>query len=116
MSINLDDIAQSRARIVDAAQRMLDGQCSYIEGARLICSLLDQARIDRLGQPFIVFIGISCETDDVPVGQLKEQWHPEAVSRLESKWADAERYAKNHGEPACRAIIKWIAEHPSVIP
>jgi len=116
MSIDATHILQTRDKIGATAHSMLAGDCSYIEGARLICDLLDSARLNRLEQPFIRFVGIASETDDVPVGELRERWHPEAKSRLETEWADAERYAKSCGEPACRQALTWLAANPFEFP
>jgi len=115
MGIDVTYITQTRAAILATVRRMLDGDCSYIEGTRLICGLLDDARLNSQQQPFVVFVGIQSETDDVPVGEVRERWHPEARIKLEQNWADAERYAKTCGEPACHKAIEWFAEKPFVI-
>jgi hypothetical protein len=100
MSINDGYIALTRQRIAETAETMLSGQCSYIEGARRIDDMLDSARLDRFEKPFITFVAIASETDAVPIGELREQWHVEARKKLEPEWAEAERYAKDVGEPA----------------
>jgi len=112
MSIGSTYVAQTRDKIAATGRSMLAGDCSYIEGTRLICGLLDSARLDRLEQPFIRFVGIASETDEVPIGQVRERWHPEAKIKLETDWGDAERYAKTSGEPACRQALEWLAANP----
>jgi hypothetical protein len=78
---------------------MLGGECSYVEGTPLIYDSLDAAHLDRREQPFIVFVGIASETDEVPVGEVRERWHPAAKIKFEQVWADAERYARTYGSP-----------------
>jgi hypothetical protein len=112
MTIDATEVEQLRTRISDTAQCMLDGRCSYIEGTRQILGMFDKARIDRLSEPFITFVAIGSATDEVPVGALREGWHPEAKIKLAAKWADAERDAKRLGEAACRDTIAWVAAHP----
>lgn len=103
---------QCRDRIAETAQSMLKGERSYIEGSRLICDLLDRARLDRLEEPFDAFVVIESETDAVPVGERREGWHPEAKIKLAPEWLRAENYAETVGDPACREAIKWLAANP----
>ena len=85
MSINAVEIEQARSRISDTAQSMLTGECSYIEGARRICDMLRQAKLDSFEEPFVRFVAITSETDEVPVEDLRERWHPEAKTKLASQ-------------------------------
>jgi hypothetical protein len=112
MSINFDHIVQTRTKIAETAQTMLDDKLSYIEGCRLICDLLRPARLERLEAPFVVFVAVESETDTVPMGEVRERWHPEAKVRLAQDWENAEQYAKTYCEAACRDAIAWIIEHP----
>jgi hypothetical protein len=113
MSLNAPEIERCRAQIVATAEAMLSGDCSYVEGVRAICGLLRNARIDPFDEPFVTFVAIDSETDAVPVGRLREQWHPEAKVRLQDEWNEAETYARSLGEPACRAAIAWVERHPA---
>jgi hypothetical protein len=108
MSINADYIAMCRSRIIEAAQQMLAGQIAYIEGTRLICSLLSDARLDRLEPPFVTFIAIDSETDYVPIGSVRDRWQAAAKERFAEQWTQAEAYAKRYGEPACSEAIDWL--------
>ena len=113
MSLNAIDIEQSRAKISATAKVMLSGECSFIEGVRAICGLFKRARIDQAAEPFVTFVAIDSETDAVPIGAVREKWHPEAKLKLAAEWNDAERYAKLTGEPACREAITWVEQHPT---
>jgi hypothetical protein len=112
MGSNAASIKHCRERIADTARAMLEGQISYIEGSRLILTVASGADVDRYEDPFVAFIGIDSETDDVPVGQLREMWYPPAKLQLESKWAEAENYAKQIGEAACREVLVWLDSNP----
>ena len=105
------DIEQSREKISATAKAMLLGERPYIEGIRVICGLLQRARVDRFADPFVTFVAIDSETDAVPVGRLREQWHPDAKVKLKAEWNHAENYAASVGEPACRATIAWIEQN-----
>ncbi len=91
---------------------MLDGKISYIEGSRLICGLLEPARLERLEAPFVTFVAIASETDAVPVGAVRDRWHPDARIKFAKEWAKAEQYAKAIGEAACQDTIAWLTAHP----
>jgi hypothetical protein len=112
MSIDIDHIQKMRARIVDTAQCMLNGDCSFIEGIREIWGLLDDAGLDWREEPFLSFVALGGATDNVPIGEVRERWHPEAQIKHAQEWADAERYAKTYGQPVCRDVIEWLAKHP----
>ena len=113
MSIDAIEIEQARERIGTTAREMLADDCSYIEGSRQIVALLHRARIDQFTQPFVVFVAIDSETDAVPIGELREGWHPEAKIKLQPEWDEAENYAKTYGQSACREAIAWVQQHPS---
>jgi hypothetical protein len=115
MSINAPYIEQMRASIIDVAQRMLAGQLPYIEGTRAICGMLSDARLAILEEPFVSFTAIDSETDAVPIGDVRERWHPDAKIKLAAEWERAELYAKSIGEPVCRAAIAWLDAHPTFV-
>ena len=112
MSLNAIDIERSRERIGTTANAMLSGECSYIEGVRAIYGLFEEARIDGFAEPFVTFVAIDSETDAVPIGRFLEQWHPDAKLKFATGWIEAENYARSFGEPACRATIAWVEQHP----
>jgi hypothetical protein len=113
MGLESIDIEQCREKIGATARAMLSGECSYIEGARVICGLFHRARIDQFTEPFIRFVAIDSQTDAVPIGKYRDQWHPEAQIKFETEWNEAENYARSVGEPACRETIAWLGLHPT---
>lgn len=115
MSIDAPYIEQMRAKIIDTARRMLAGQLSYIEGVRGICGMLSDAQLDNLEEPFVGFTAIDSETDAVPIGDIRERWHPEVKIRLAAEWEQAELYAQSISEPACKAAIEWLEAHPTFV-
>lgn len=113
MSLNAIEIEQCRARIGATAKAMLSGECSYIEGARTICGLFHDARVDQFAEPFLKFVAINSETDAVPVGRFLAQWNSEAKMKYQAEWGEAESYAQAAGEQACREAIVWVEQHPT---
>jgi hypothetical protein len=112
MNRHFNRIVETRMVVAETCQTMLDGTLSYIEGSRLICGLLESAKLERFEPPFVTFLAICSETDNVPVGKFRDQWHPEAKIRLAQEWENAEQYAKNKGESVCQSALAWLATHP----
>jgi hypothetical protein len=111
MGLNAIEIEQSRKEIAATAEAMLVDDCSYIEGTRTICGLLDRAQVDQFEEPFVTFVGINSETDFVPLGWLREHWHAGTRGKNEAEWSEAEKWAATYGEGACREAISWVGLH-----
>lgn len=100
----------ARAKISDALKLMLAGQVSFIEGARIVNGWSHNAGFDRLSEPFVTFVAIDSETDDVPIGKVRELWAADAVAKHTEEWERAEAWAKQCGEPACHLALALIAQ------
>lgn len=112
MSIDVTSISQAREAMSKSAQAMLAGDLSYIQGSHHICGLFDEARVDRFAEPFVTFVGVSSETDIVPFGWLRENWHLETSATHELEWQSAEDWAGRTLEEPCRDLIAWISDQP----
>ncbi|CAO4196394.1 hypothetical protein [Methylorubrum extorquens] len=112
MSIDMMHIERCRSEILSTAQRMLDGDCSYIEGSRTILQKLEGARIDSRQRPFVAFSAIDSETDEIPVGNQLEHWSDASIARFRLNWDAAEAWAQKYGEAACRETISWLDGNP----
>ncbi len=55
MCIDATLIMQARAKIESTVRKMLGSECSYIEGVRVVCDLIEPAHLKRNEQPFILF-------------------------------------------------------------
>jgi len=109
MTSNSHQIKKVRGSIVDLARKMIAGECSYIEGSRLISGLLDAARLDRHEMPFLTFVAIDSETDAIPVGRILDHWSKDAKEAHASGWGHAEDWARSVGEAACRAVLSELS-------
>jgi N-acetylglutamate synthase-like GNAT family acetyltransferase len=105
-------VLEARARIVATAKRMLAGECSYIEGSRIISNLVLAAGGERLEQPFATFVGIDSSTDHIPLGDELKRWQRAALRKLRPDWDQSEAWAKKIGEAACREIISVLSTEP----
>lgn len=89
---------------------MLGGRISFIEGSRIVNDLATAAGFDRYEDPFVRFVAIASETDAVPIGDVRELWHPEAVIKHAEEWARAESWAMEYGKAACSEALAIIGQ------
>jgi hypothetical protein len=96
----------ARRRIVEAAETMLAGKLSFIEGARLICDLRSMSGLANDDPDIVPFRGIDTETDTLPLGKLWELWAADAWEKLEPEIDSAEKWAEEIGREACRSLVR----------
>jgi hypothetical protein len=82
------------------ARSVLKGQTGILEAAHALCPVLHADPSIASEDDFKLFIGILSETDDLPVGQVRREWHPDflpdkdtEIARCEALWRDAVRAA-----------------------
>ena len=81
MSWNESEILEARRAILDAAQDMLAGRLTYIEGARKIVAIWWRSKLDERDADFLPFVGIDSETEALPFGEMRAHWQPAALAR-----------------------------------
>ena len=106
MSWNESEILAARRRILKAAQDMLAGKLSYIEGARKIVAAGTTARLDERDADLLPFVGIVSETDALPFGEMREHWQAAALDALQPEIDQKEAWARGFGELHCRILVK----------
>ena len=80
MSWNESEILKARHAIFDAAQDMLAGRLTYIEGARKIVEAWWASKLDERDADFLPFVGIDSETEALPFGEMRAHWQPAALN------------------------------------
>jgi hypothetical protein len=105
MSIDASKILAARRAILEAAQGMLTGTLSYIEGARKIKQAWFSSRLDESDPDFLSFVGIDGETDALPFGEMRAHWQAAALKALQPEIDRMEDWARNLGEPHCRSLV-----------
>ena len=109
MSWNESEIMAARRSILNAAQDMLAGKLSYIEGARKIVAAATTARLDERDADLLPFVGIDSETDALPFGEMREHWQAAALLGLQPEIDQKETWARGFGELHCRNLVKRFA-------
>ena len=105
MSWNESEIIKGRHALVEAAQDMLTGRLSYIEGARKIVATKWRARLDEWDPDLLPFVAIDSETDALPFGDLRRHWQRAALVALQPEIDRAEAWARGVGESHCRNLV-----------
>jgi hypothetical protein len=105
MSWNEAEILDARRAIVDAAQAMLAGRLSCIEGARKIVAAKWLARLDERDPDLLPFEGIDSETDALPFGEMRVHWQAAALEALQPEIDRMEAWARRLSEPSCRNLV-----------
>ena len=106
---NEPDVLEVRRKIIETAKAIISGNLLFIEGARLIERLHWTAGLPDHDPDFIPFIGISCRTDALPLGDERKHWAPEALIRLQPDIDRAEEWAWEYGQGACEKLINRFA-------
>jgi hypothetical protein len=102
---NEEHLRSVSRKIVAAAQGILSGKLGVIAGARQLCGLGHQVGADR-DPDFIIFIGIDSESDDLPIGEARQHWNPEALRAKDAELANYEARVRERAFEACRSLIQ----------
>ncbi|MBK9132045.1 MAG: DUF2489 domain-containing protein [Gammaproteobacteria bacterium] len=108
----MNDVESSaRKELVSLAQRMIDGDLSYFEGAPKVLALKDVVGgISDRDPDFDAFTVISSETDHLPLEAHRHQWSPIALTALEPEFQRTEQWASEFAPQACRNLIGRFGE------
>lgn len=99
-------IETARIQIAAAAEKMLNGTVSFIEGAREITALRWRAALDQFDPDILPFVGIDSETDILPLGEVTKLWAPDALAKLQPEIVSAQEWAGDFGERHCHSLIR----------
>src|SRR5688572_11722592 len=91
-----DFVQQQQLKAAAVAAAVLAGTESHIRGVRSILSFLSAAGLSTEDEDFLGLLALDSETDELPVGEERSRWSPEALSRLDPQLVAAEKHAKEH--------------------
>ena len=103
---NEEYVATVRRDVVATAKAMLSGGVNYLEGARRLAALRFEAAVREDDEDFMAFVAIDSETDEFPLGRVREEWSEEVLDRLQPEIDDAIVWARNFGDAACDALSR----------
>jgi contact-dependent growth inhibition (CDI) system CdiI-like immunity protein len=97
---------QARREVVLIARRALLGELDPIVAARRLGALRGSVGVTDHDPDFTTFVVIDSETDSLPVVTERDQWSPEALTRLEPEIAQARDWALSIGKPAFENVVR----------
>ena len=98
------NVDAAKAEAVKIARQILAGEVDFVTGCRAVQRPLDALGL-RTDKDFITFVGVDSEADELPFGEERRLWHPEALRKLAPKLKEFEGSYKPHVESACRKLI-----------
>lgn len=103
----LKNCRKIRARALD----LLKGRLGVIETARAMLPLAYWTKVE--GEPeFLLFRAIASETDDLPVGDVREHWATDALEREDLRIEAAEEFWREKALSAAEGLVEryqWTA-------
>lgn len=100
------------------AKDLLNGRLGVIETARALCPLAFWTQVENKPD-FRLFRAIASETDDLPVGTVRENWAPHALAREDARIQAAEAAWRDQALEAAARLVdryKWAVERVSTDP
>jgi hypothetical protein len=86
---------ESRNRAIQIARNLVERRIGALEATRALLPFLDADPTLGAPEDRQALIGIFRETDDLPVGRIREECHPDV---LHEKDKEIERYEKLYGQ------------------
>ena len=103
---NQQYVAVVRKCVVETACSMLNGDVSFLDGTRTLVSLRHEAAVRDDDCDFMALVAIDSDTDDLPLGHVREHWSQESLEKLIPEIKKAEEWAKKFGSDACESLIR----------
>jgi hypothetical protein len=95
----------AKERAFLTAREVLDGKVGAVEAARILCGLLHQDSSILSQADFNSIRGIESETDDLPVGRVRELWHPDFLPAKDREIARCEDLYRGRVHAICQRIL-----------
>ena len=96
----------AREKLVALAQKMINGELSYFEGAPKVLALKDLiGGVADRDTDFDAFVVISSETDHLPLEAQRHKWAASVLEALVSEFEKTEQWASEFAPKACQNLI-----------
>lgn len=81
---------RSEAQVLEAVESALDGRMGMVEAAHALLPLLTRNSDLASQGDFDLIRGIESETDDLPIGRVREHWHLDSLREKDRELARCE--------------------------
>src|SRR3954462_8714372 len=112
MSLADSNSGTAEQNVAQVAQAILDGRISIIAGARQIRRFCGRhAGVDEHDPDLNTFVGIDSETDDLPIGDIRQYWAPDALAQKDLEIALCEAiYRESAMEAASHVLARFTRD------
>ena|SRR5579883_27559 len=100
------------ARLLAVVRGILASSIGITEGSHLLVSISYEPGASWRSE-MIVFEGIASETDDLPVGTVRQFWNPDALASKDLERTAYEARMRGRALEACRSLAKRLSEDPT---
>jgi hypothetical protein len=104
----MENLTKDREKVQHIAQGVLDGQTGVIDAARTLVLLLRRSPELASKEDFNLVRAIESETDDLPLGQVRELWDPAALANKDREIARCESLWRDEVRAACGRILQRL--------
>lgn len=98
-------------KIVAIAKSIISGDLGIVAGARQLAGWRFDVDAEN-DSDFLFFLAVDSETDDLPVGEVRSRWNPEALKAKDAELQKFETSVRNRAIEACHSLIRKY-EQPS---
>jgi len=103
---NLEEKRRLVEEILTRANAFLTGKAGPIETARSFLGF--RGNDQTLDEILLTFVAVDSETDNLPLGDVRKHWNPEALKGEDIKIAKAELWCREMVADACRDLVKTL--------
>jgi hypothetical protein len=103
---NEEHLNYLQKQIIEIAKGVLSENIGIVAGTRRLIQS-DLLAGGSLKDPDIKFlIGLNSETDQLPIGEVRKHWNPEALKEKDSELATCEAKFRERAFEVCRRLIE----------
>jgi len=88
---------------------LISGERGVIEGCAAMAMFVYCLGSDELNERMRIFECVAIETEDLPVGPVRELWALGALARMDAEAADYEARVRDAVFEGCREILRVFA-------
>src|SRR6185312_350159 len=97
---------KTQALLVETLEAFLSSRIGVVEATRVVCSACFALR-QGSNPLFIPFIGIGSETDNFPLGPVRELWAHDALASYAQERATREQHFSSLATRSAKALLTW---------
>lgn len=108
-------IPRIEEQALETVESALDGQISTVEAACALLPLLAMTRDLVSDEDFDLLRAIESETDHLPIGRVREHWHPDSLQEKDRELARYEGFLHEQMISTCQHIRRTLLLRKLVI-